>query len=106
MSPGERVAFDTIAHTVARTRDTFTTGNFSSWKEGRLTLTDANLSQIVAYIEDNYGKKIILEDRQLGEKKIRGDLLLDNLDDILFVLSKVADIHIVQQQDTILFRRP
>jgi len=105
MAPGERVVFDTVAHTVARMRDSFATGNFSSWKEGRLTMTDANLSQIIAYIEDNYGKKIILEDPQLGEKKIRGDLLLDDLDDILFVLSKVADIRIVQQQDTILFRR-
>jgi transmembrane sensor len=103
LEPGERVVLDDSARSVEQSASTPV--DFTGWREGKLVLTDAALSDIITYVEDNYGKQIILSDPSMEGKQIRGELLLDNLDDILFVLSKVLNVRVEKHAgDTIILR--
>src|SRR5688500_15454100 len=90
MQPGELVQYDARAHTLTTT--TTVPENYSAWKEGKLILNDPTITAIITYLEDNYGKKIILQNKELATKKIEGPILLDNLNDALFILFTVLQV--------------
>jgi ferric-dicitrate binding protein FerR (iron transport regulator) len=77
----------------------------TSWVDKKLVLDNAPISTIIQYIEDNYGYKVIMEDSAIGNKKMEGTLLLDNLKDVLFVLSTSLDIKIEQHDSTLIFSK-
>ena len=97
------ISFDP-AHPEAVMRSTTEAQRYSAWTQRKLILKNASLQEIIQYIEDNYGKKIILGDTSLQNRKIQGTILLDNLDDAMFVLSKVLNVNVTVKSDsTILF---
>jgi transmembrane sensor len=77
--------------------------DYSAWIHQKLILNNTYLSDIIQYLEDNYGKKVILSDSSLRNKRIEGTLMLDNLDDALFILSKVLKVKIQQTDSSIYF---
>lgn len=100
MKPGEKIVYDPQQELI--TRQTVITDNYLSWKDKKLT--NATGRQIVEYVEDNYGKKVILEDTSMASRQFGGDVLLDKFDDALFALSTVMNIQIIQKNDTLIFR--
>jgi len=101
LAPGDRVIYDPakteLAHTITVAE------NYTSWKDKKLT--EASVSDILLYLEDNYHKTFILEDSTLAGKKIGGVILLDNLNDALFALSTVLNVNVIQQQDSIILKK-
>jgi transmembrane sensor len=77
----------------------------TSWVDKKLVLDNASISTIIQYIEDDYGYKVIMEDTAIGDKKMEGTLLLDNLKDVLFVLSTSLDIKIEKHDSTLIFSK-
>lgn len=103
LKPAEMVSFDPV-HPETVNRSTTEAQSYSTWTQRKLILKNAPLQEIIQYMEDNYGKKIILGDTSLRNRKIQGTILLDNLDDAMFVLSKVLNINInIKSDSTILF---
>lgn len=102
MTPGEIFTYDPTAKKIILT--TTAPENYSAWKEKKLILNDPTLEQIVNYLEDNYGKKIIIEDTSLKERKIEGPILLTNLDDALFIISTVLNTDIQKKDNVLLIR--
>jgi transmembrane sensor len=100
MSPGEKLTYD--PENVSLTRTATIAEHYTSWKDKRLT--DITVGEIAEYIEDNFGRKVILADPSMAAKAMGGTVLLDNLDDALFALSTVLDVNIVQKNDTLIFR--
>lgn len=100
MTPGDRIIFDPATAALAHT--TIAPEKYTSWKDKKLT--DATVTEILQYLEDNYHKTFILEDETLAKRKIGGVILLDNLDDALFALSTVLNANLIQHQDTIIIR--
>jgi ferric-dicitrate binding protein FerR (iron transport regulator) len=100
MKPGEKIVYDPQQELI--TRQTVITDNYLSWKDKKLT--NATGRQIVEYVEDNYGKKVILEDTSMASRQFGGDVLLDKFDDALFALSTVMNVQIIQKNDTLIFR--
>jgi ferric-dicitrate binding protein FerR (iron transport regulator) len=100
MAPDEIVTIDNSAENVSVS--TTAPDDYSAWIHGKLILKDTHLSDIIQYLEDNYSKKIITGDTSLLNKRIDGTLMLDNLDDALFILSKVLKVKI-QQNDTSIY---
>lgn len=100
MEPGDKLVYDPAQASVAQAA--VVPESYTSWKDKRLT--DLTVAQIVEYVEDNYGKKIILEDPSMGFRKIGGTVLLDNLNDALFALSTVLDVTVIQKDDTLILR--
>jgi transmembrane sensor len=102
MSPGDVVSFDSVAKNLTRTKTI--PENYSAWKEKKLILQNPTVEQIIIYLEDNFGKKILLEDQTIALKKIEGPILLDNLNDALFVLSTVLNVDIIRTDSTLFFK--
>ena len=103
MMPGDMVTYNPAAKKFVET--TTIPEDYTAWKEKKLMLNDPTLAQIINYLEDNYGKKIIVEDTALEKRKIEGPILLNNLDDALFIISTVLNTDI-EQKDSLLFIRP
>lgn len=102
MKPGDMLTYDPDDDKL--TTATTSAENFSAWKENKLILNDPTAAEIVEYLEDNFGKDIILENSDLGKRKIEGPILLNNLDDALFVLSTVLNTEIIKKDSTIIIR--
>lgn len=102
MKPGDKLLYDA---TVNKLETTSTIAeDFSAWKEKKLILDDPTAAEIVEYLEDNFGKEIILEKPDLGKRKIEGPILLTNLEDALFILSTVLNTEIIREDSTIIIR--
>lgn len=78
---------------------TTTPEEYIAWKSKKLILTNATLKEIVEYLEDNFGKQIILMEPALANRKIEGTFKLDNLDDALLFLSKALNLDILQEKN-------
>jgi len=99
MQPGDWIAYNGEDKNI--TRSVTVPENYAAWKEKKLLLNDPTVEQIIQYLEDTYGKKIVLEMPELRTKKIEGPILLNNLDDALFVISTVLNVK-VEEKDSLL----
>lgn len=102
MVPGEMIAYDNKQHPVLKYVDPVA---YTTWRDKKLTLQDASVNEIAQYIQDYYGYKVILEDTAIGNKKIEGTLLLEDMQDVLFALSSTLDINIEKQKNTLIFKK-
>jgi len=103
MAPGQIVTIS--PNSLMYVKDsTINATDYRAWTNKRLVLNNGSLEEIIQYLEDNYGKKIIVQDTSLYRRQYQGMLMLDNLDDALFVLSKVLDVNIVKHNNTIFFK--
>ncbi|MBZ4188823.1 FecR family protein [Niabella beijingensis] len=100
MKPGDILLVDS-ANVIHRTSNIEHALNASSWKEKKLVLSDPTLSEIFKYLEDTYGKSFILEDPDLARKRLNGPILIDSLDDALFVMSTALNISFTNEGDSI-----
>ncbi|MBS1563350.1 MAG: FecR domain-containing protein [Bacteroidetes bacterium] len=101
MKPGDMLSFDPAAARLERS--TTAPADYTGWTSGKLQLPNPGMPQIVQYLEDNYGYKVIIKDPALLTKSVEGPILFDNLDDVLFVLSKVLNADIVKKDSTLIF---
>ena len=99
MQPGDWVVYNPVEKSIIRSATN--PENYSAWKEKKLILNNPTVQEIVQYLEDSFGKKIVLENPALQTKKIEGPILLSNLDDALFVISTVLNVK-VEQKDNVL----
>jgi transmembrane sensor len=100
MVPGDVVSYSHA--TKSFMKSTTIARNYSAWKERKLLLTDPTLEEIKNYLEDNYGKKIVIENNAIRNKKIEGIIELNNLDDALFIISTVLNARIERKNGEIL----
>ncbi|UPK72293.1 FecR family protein [Chitinophaga filiformis] len=104
MTPGQIVSYNDVE------KKSFTTSTspekFSAWKNQRLILQDPKVSEILTYLEDTFGKKIIMEDPALSNRTVNGPILISSLDDALFVLSTVLNTEVVKRDSTTIIMRP
>ncbi|RFM31450.1 FecR family protein [Chitinophaga silvisoli] len=103
MKPGQIVSYNDK-------EEQSVTGNtspekFSAWKNQRLLLQDPKVSDILIYLEDNFGKKIIMEDPALNDRMVNGPILISSLDDALFVLSTVLNTEVIKRDSTTIVMR-
>ncbi|SFW88253.1 FecR family protein [Chitinophaga sancti] len=103
MNPGQLVSYNR-EHQQSETIST-SPEKFSAWKNQRLILMDPKVSDILIYLEDNFGKKIIMEDPELNNRMVNGPILISSLDDALFVLSTVLNTEIVKRDSTTIVMR-
>lgn len=103
MLPGEMIAYESLTNQLERSVTDPVVQ--TSWVDKKLILNNASINSIIQYIEDNYGYRVILRDTTIGNKKMEGTLMLDNLQDVLFVLSTSLDIKIEKQDSTLIFTK-
>lgn len=102
MTPGDLVTYDGVLKKLERS--TTVPQNYTAWKEKKLLLNNPTVAEILLYLEDNFGKKLVVDDPVLLQKKIEGPILLNNLNDALFVLSTVLNTDIERHDSLIRLR--
>ena len=103
MRPGDMVAYEAKTKQVKKINTDPVVQ--TSWIDKKFILHDATVKNIIEYLEDNYGYKVVLKDTAISNKKMEGTLLLDNLPDVLFVLSTSLDIKIYKEDSTLIFSK-
>jgi ferric-dicitrate binding protein FerR (iron transport regulator) len=103
LAPGDLVAYDGVLKKLERS--TTVPQNYTAWKEKTLLLTNPTVEEILNYLEDNFGKELVLNDTVLLQKRIEGPILLNNLNDALFVLSTVLNTDI-ERHDSLIRLKP
>jgi len=101
MLPGQMVAYENRHHPVLRSVEP---AMYTTWIDKKLILRESSVNEIAQYIQDYFGYKVIMEDTTIGSRKMEGVLLLDDLKDLLFVLSNTLNIEIEKQENTLLFK--
>lgn len=101
MNPGQIVSYSDETPVTA----SIAPEKFSAWKNQRLILQDPTVSDILVYLEDNFGKKIMMEDPAMNKRIVNGPILISSLDDALFVLSTVLNTEIVKTDSTTIIMR-
>jgi transmembrane sensor len=97
--PGDFVSYVPARKSIEKS--TTVAENYSGWKEKKLQLNNPTLEEITNYLEDNYGKEIIIDTPAIKNKKIEGIIELSNLDDALFIISTVLNTDIERKGDRI-----
>lgn len=72
-----------------------------SWVDGKILLNDNTLAEIIQFIEGSYSLTVQCDDETLMKRQLSGQIRLDNIDDLLYVLEKVLDLVIVRDNDTV-----
>ncbi len=100
LQPGDVVTYQSAEDRLLRS--TTAARDYSAWKEKKLILTNPTVTEIAAYLEDTYGQKILLQDPKMGSRIIDGPILLNNLDDALFILTTVLHANIIKHDSTLI----
>lgn len=75
----------------------------SSWRNQKLKFDDTSLIELAEILEDNYGLKVIINNQDLYNKKITGEISAENVDVILKAVSGLFKIKISRSGNTIYF---
>ncbi len=102
MIPGQVIAYDPVNGPSIKSVDD--PGIYSAWTKNELVLRSASVNEICEYLREIYGYKIVFEDTAIGNKKMEGTLLLDNLQDVLFVLSNTLNVDIKRNDNKLYFK--
>lgn len=102
MVPGDFVSYMPKENAVVQSKAV--PKNYSAWKEKKLVLSNPTLEEITNYLEDNYGKDIIIQNQKLKNKKIEGPIELNNLNDALFIISTVWNTDIQRKNNQIIIK--
>lgn len=76
-----------------------------AWIDKRLVLRDVSVNEIIEYIQEYYGYNVKLQDTAIGLKRLEGTLELDDIEDVLFVLSSTLHIKIERERDTLIISK-
>ncbi len=80
--------------------------HYSAWRNKTILLNNTTLAEIAKIIGETYGKSVHFEDPQLAETILNGTALpTNNLQTLLEALSTTLDVEVVQQKETILFKK-
>lgn len=74
------------------------------WKSGRLIYRDQPLSEVVADLNQQFPRQIVLEDPALAQTKVSGVLVLDDQDAVIRRLALLAPIKALPSADSIVLR--
>jgi transmembrane sensor len=76
-----------------------------AWRTGRLIYRDRPLGEVVADLNQQYARQIILEDSGLAATRVSGVLVLDNQDAVIRRLALLAPLQALPSGRTVTLRR-
>ena len=102
MTPGQVIAYDPVnGPSIKSVNDP---AIYTAWTKNELVLQDISVNEIGEYLQEIYGYQVVLEDTAIGNRKMEGTLLLDDLQDVLFVLSNTLHVEITKKDNKLYFK--
>jgi ferric-dicitrate binding protein FerR (iron transport regulator) len=99
MKPGELVTFN--KNNQALLKPVIQPSIFSLWKEKRFVFDETKLSDVTQMLEETYGLKVTINNKELAERKIMGSFRAENVDELLRTISELLDINVIRQEDKV-----
>ena len=103
MQPGDMVTYNELSNML--TKRIVNPDAHASWKDQRLVFEEATLSEVARTLEDLYGIKIQFEEPALAEEQFTGLIPYDDIHVIIEAFTKLYDIEITKNQNTIIFHK-
>jgi ferric-dicitrate binding protein FerR (iron transport regulator) len=99
MKPGDLVTFDQSNH--LNREVTKQPEKYAAWKDHRFVFDDTTLQEFVKIMDENYGIKVIINDKALAQRTLVGSFQADNADELLNIVSEIFTIKITKMGDTV-----
>jgi transmembrane sensor len=77
----------------------------ATWTVREITFTDPSLNDIVETLQDNYGYAINVEDREMMDMKIEGEISVTSVQELLSLVSSTLGIRIEESGKEIIITR-
>jgi transmembrane sensor len=77
----------------------------ATWTVREITFTDPSLNDIMESLQDNYGYAINLEDREMMDMKIEGEISVTSVQELLSLVSSTLGIRIEESGKEIIITR-
>ncbi|MBD3270614.1 DUF4974 domain-containing protein [Candidatus Peregrinibacteria bacterium] len=100
MLPGERVQYEDGKFY----KTTVEPKKYSSWLDDRLVFENTPLLEIARKIEDNFGYRVVFNDKQISQRKISGTVPSGKLEILLSAIQKTFNIRLEQKDNTIIIK--
>ena len=99
MEPGDLAVLDKMGEVqLEKHQDTKT---FASWKEQRYVFNATSVKDIADMMEENFGTRIKIADRETALRTVTGNFKTKNADELLKTISEVLDLSIKASGDSI-----
>ncbi|MBV7529222.1 FecR family protein [Chitinophaga sp. sic0106] len=103
LQPGDVARFTETTQQLQRTTEEVNT--VSAWKNKQLIMNNMTVQQITQLLEDTYGYQSTITDSTILNKKIQGDITVNNEDDIIFILSGILKMNIEKKDHMLIFKQ-
>lgn len=101
LQPGERVEINRTAKKIVK--NTVKPERYTSWKNLRYTFDQTPVSELVQIINDNYGLKVMITDKEIAGSKLSGVLEANTLQTFVNALSFALNITIRKEGNQLIF---
>ena len=102
MQPGELVTLR--AQSQQLEKQTVNPERYTSWTEQRLDFDRTPLSEIARTIEETYGYEVIIQGKELPQRRFQGSVPAEDLDILLDGLAETFDILITTRDKQIIIQ--
>lgn len=99
LEPGHMAVLDSQSPTIKTSK--VNPRVYTSWTGKTLYFDNTPLSFFLSYIKNNYGKPVVVRDSTLLNRRLNNGIDRGSVPDMLAVFSKVLDIKLYQENDTV-----
>ncbi len=103
LAPGELASFSPKTGKISK-QQLQQTEPYISWKDGYLIYEKATIAEVIQDIQTNYGLEVKISGTLLLEKKIRGAVPTDNLNEFLEMVETLFDIKATKTGNVIMLK--
>ena len=105
MKPGELVQYNTNTKKVVK-EDVANTEKYTSWKEKELLLNNTSMQDVISTIENTFGYKVEVEDKELLSRQLSGTEKISLKDEqtLLTALELILNVEITKNDKTLTIR--
>lgn len=102
MRPGEMVEFkdEPADYTIKEVNPS----TYFSWKDNRFMFDDTSVREIALMLEENYGYRVHIVSPSLADRKLTGEIEVEDPEVLLLALSKSFNIQITKTKNTVWLR--
>lgn len=101
LSPGDKLNYNSESISIHRNNDPRT---FDSWRLDKLTYKNTSLDQVITQINNSYDMEVILENPELGKRKITATVANTEPLLILEAIAAIYDIGITKEDNKIILK--
>lgn len=102
MVPGELIEVSDAEN--AFTRKVVNPEVYTAWRNNLLIFEETPIREIAKILEDNYGYEVMIENKDIEEKRFNGTIQADKLDILLTAIAETHQLNITQDNNKLIIK--